>query len=72
MFDERMRKLAATVSTHGLHKLAARVMEQDGVTPPSEWTDEAIGRSLGVKVAKDLLARRAIVEGLVSLAKVSE
>lgn len=65
-----MRRLAATVSRHGLHKVAERVMRADGVEPPTEWTDAGVGRALGTKVARDLLARRAVAEGLVSLAVV--
>lgn len=64
-------KVAAAVARHGLHKVAARVMAQDGVTPPAEWTDAGVGLALGTKLAKDLLDRRDIVEGLVALAQVT-
>jgi hypothetical protein len=68
VINQRWAKIAAAVSQHGLHKVSAHVMAQDGQRAPAEWTDAGVGLVLGTKIAADLLDRREIAAGLVSLA----
>jgi|GEM_PF-6279449 len=64
-------EVAGAIRRHGLHKLASRMIEADGLPAPKDWTYAEVGMTLGAKLATDRLAHRSIVAGLGSLHEVS-